>query len=68
MNTLGLTYDDLRSAARILSKHAAAIESHLYMNMTTAEAHAAIDEAERLAEIINEAADNLDTDIPEDSG
>lgn len=68
MNTLGLTYDDLRTAALFLTRYAAAVESKLYMNMKVDAAFEEIDEANRLAELLKEAADRIDTDIPEDSG
>jgi len=68
MRYLGLTYEDLRSAAKVLTKYAAAVEKHLYMDMKTEDAQVAINEAKRLAEIFNEAADKLDTVTPVDLG
>lgn len=68
MRDLGLTFEDLTSAVVYLRRYAAAVESKLYMNMSTPEAHAAIEEAERLADVLEAAAGKLDTVSPTDLG
>ena len=68
MKDLDLTYEDLRSAAGMIMKYAEAVESKLYMDMRVEEAHRAIDEAERLADALNAAADKIDTVSPMDLG
>jgi hypothetical protein len=59
-----MTYEDFMEAAKYLRKYAAAVESHLYMNMATSKARYEIDEAERLAEELEEFASDRDTDFP----
>jgi len=65
---LGLTYEDLRSAAGMLLKYAQAVEAKLYIDMKVEDAHKTIDEAERLADLLEDAADKLDTVSPVDLG
>lgn len=68
MRDLGLTFEDLTSAVVYLRRYADAVESKLYMGMKVEDAHRAIEEAERLAEVLEEAAGKLDTVSPTDLG
>lgn len=52
-----MTPQDYIKAASILRKYANAVESKLYMNMKIPEAHQAIADAERLAKLLEEAAE-----------
>lgn len=67
MRDPGLTFEDLTAAAVVLRKYAAAVEAKLYINMKINEAHKAIAEANHLADILDEAAANLDTVAPDDA-
>ena len=66
MNALGLTYEDLTAAARITRKYVIAVRTKLYWNMSPAEADAAVAEAERIADVLEAAADRVDTVSPTD--
>lgn len=66
MNALGLTYEDLTAAARITRKYVIAVRTKLYWNMSPVEADAAVAEGERLAELLEAAADKVDTVSPID--
>ena len=66
MNSLGLTGEDLTSAAQIARKYAAAVRTKLYWNMSPTEADAAIAESERVAEVLDAAADKVDSLDPPD--
>ena len=51
--------EDLKTAAQIARKYATAVESKLYWNMSPIEAHEAIEEAERIAVLLEtEAAED----------
>jgi hypothetical protein len=63
-----MTYEDMMEAAKYLRKYARAVESHLYMNMSADAAREEIDSAERLAEELEEFADERDTFMPIDLG
>ena len=52
--------EDLKTAARIARKYAFAVESKLYWNMSPDEAHEAIAEAERIAKVLEAAAETED--------
>ena len=47
-----MTAAELRLAAKFMKRYAAAVESHLYMNMKVEDAHVAIQEAEKLAQLL----------------
>lgn len=68
MKDLGLTFEDLTAAAKYLRAYATAVEARLYMDMKVEAAHAAIDEANRLADDLDAAAARLDTVSPVDLG
>lgn len=51
-----LTQIELERSAAFLRRYAIAVENKLYMNMSIAEAHAAIEEAEHLAHVLDMAA------------
>lgn len=63
-----MTYEEAKAAARICARYAAAVETKLYMGMKIDEAHEVIEEALRIAEILNEFADKLDIVSPMDLG
>ena len=58
-----MKYEDLIAAARIARKYAMAVESKLYWNMSPSEADANIKEAERVADLLEEAAVKEDTEV-----
>lgn len=68
MNALGLTFEDLVAAAAFLRRYAVAVESKLYVDMKIPDAHHEINEANRLADDLEEAASKLDTVSPVDLG
>lgn len=51
---------ELRLAANFIQRYAAAVESHLYMNMKVEEAHAAIHDAQKLAKLLYAEAEKRD--------
>ena len=55
-------------AATFLRKYALAVESHLYMKMKTTDARKEIQDAETLAEFLEDEAAKLDTVSPTDLG
>lgn len=59
-----MTFEDYVEAANIARKYATAVESHLYMNMKTSEAHSEINKAISLAEKLESAAARCDTTYP----
>ncbi len=63
-----MTYEEAKAAARICLRYAAAIETKLYMGMGSQEAHDKIEEAQRLADVLDRYADTLDTITPADLG
>jgi len=65
---LGLTFEDLTEAAKYLRAYAEAVEKRLYMDMKVEATHLAIEEANRLAEELDDAAAKLDTVSPVDLG
>ncbi len=58
-----MKYEDLIAAARIARKYAMAVESKLYWNMSPTEASDAIAEAERIADLLEDAAVKEDTEV-----
>lgn len=68
MKDIGLTYDDVRSAADMLRRYARGVETHLYINMKTNHAHREISEAYRLADDLDDLAAKMDTVSPMDLG
>lgn len=66
MKDLDLSFEELIAAARVLRAYAVAVEKHLYIDMKVDDAHAAIEEAERLANRLDEAAARVDTLVPGD--
>lgn len=64
MTITSIAYEDLRQAADFLRAYSTAIETTLYMNMSVAVASETIAEADRLAEALDEFADELDTIYP----
>ena len=58
-----MKYEDLIAAARIARKYAMAVESKLYWNMSPMEASDAIAEAERIADLLEDAAVKEDTEV-----
>lgn len=68
MKDLGLTFEELMAACKYLRRYASAVESKLYMDMKVEDAHRAIEEAELLADVLEEAAGKLDTVSPADLG
>jgi hypothetical protein len=51
--------EDLKTAAKLARKYAIAVESKLYWNMSPIEAHEAIEEAQRIAVLLEaEAAED----------
>lgn len=61
-----MTFEELLAAAGFLRKYARAVETHLYMDMRVDEAHHAIEQAEKLAQLLEDAAAQVDTIIPDD--
>ena len=68
MSRPGVSYEDLLAAARIARKYAVAVESKLYWNMTPLETQNAIDEAERIAGVLEDAASREDTEVVDRKG
>lgn len=63
-----MNFEDAMAAARICRHYAAAVEKKLYMDMSVEEAGSRIDEACRIADILEEHAEKLDTVSPVDLG
>lgn len=61
---IDVTFEDYMDAAAILRKYAMAVQNRLYMDMKVSEAHDAIAEALRLADILEAAATKVDTVPP----
>lgn len=55
-----LKSDDIKSAASIARKYSAACESQLFRRMTTEQCHAEIKEADRIAELFEEVAEDTE--------
>lgn len=68
MRELNLTYDDVKAAADMLRRYARGVETHLYINMKTNDAHREISEACRLADELDDLASKMDTVSPADLG
>lgn len=58
-----MKYEDLLAAARIIRKYISAVETTLYWNMSTREAKDEVAAAERIAEVLEEAAIKEDTEV-----
>lgn len=63
-----ITYDDVKLAAELLRKYAKGIETRLYMDMKITDAHHEIAEAYRIANELDQVAEELDTISPTDLG
>ena len=63
-----MSFEEACLAAEICRRYAAAVESHLYMNMSVEQAHEAIQVANRLAKVIDEYAEKIDSVTPADIG
>jgi hypothetical protein len=62
-----MTFEEYMDAAGLLRKYAKAVETHLYINMRTDEAHRAIELATKLADLLETTASSLDTTLPPSS-
>ena len=60
-----MKYEDFIAAARIVRKYIAAVEKTLYWEMSTREAREEIAAAEKIAEILEDAAVKEDTEVKE---
>lgn len=60
-----MKYEDFIAAGKIVRKYIAAVEKTLYWEMTTREAKEEIAEAQRVAEILEDAAVKEDTEVKE---
>jgi len=58
-----VNYDDLIGAARIVRKYIAAVESTLYWNMSTRQAKDEVEEATRVAELLEDEAAAESTEV-----
>jgi len=63
-----MTYEDLIHIARFLRRYATAVETKLYIDMKTEHAFKEIEEANRLAELVEDKAMRMDTISPVDLG
>lgn len=68
MKESNITYDDVKLAAEFLRKYARGIETRLYMDMKINDAHHEISEAYRIADELDEVAEEIDTITPADLG
>jgi hypothetical protein len=58
-----MTYEDLIAAARIARKYISAVESTLYWNMSTRQAKDEVEEATRVAELLEDEAAAESTEV-----
>ena len=58
-----MNYDDFIAAAKVVRKYISAVETTLYWKMTTRDARDEIAEAERVADLLEEAAVKEDTEV-----
>jgi len=56
-------YEDLIAAARIVRKYITAVESTLYWNMSTRQAKDEVEEATRVAELLEDEAAAESTEV-----
>jgi histone acetyltransferase (RNA polymerase elongator complex component) len=61
-----MTFEEYMDAAALLRKYSQAVETHLFMDMKIDEAHREIELAEKLAQLLEDAAARVDTLIPEE--
>jgi hypothetical protein len=61
-----MTFEEYMDAAALLRKYSQAVETHLFMDMKIDEAHHEIELAEKLAQLLEDAAARVDTLIPEE--